>query len=75
MKIFEYFEKAWIGAAIAALLVALYNFATLRVFDNRVYFPLFCVGFCLLIWFNLRGQRRFKEKMMQDENDQPKTKQ
>ncbi len=72
MKIFQYFEKAWIAAAIAAFLVACYNMAMFRTFDNRVYFPLLCVGFCLLIWFNLRGQRRFREKMLQEQDDNNK---
>lgn len=67
MRILQYFEKAWIAAAVAAFLVTVYNFATLMVFDHRVYFPLFCGLFCILIWMNLRGQRRFREKMLQDE--------
>ena len=69
MKILEYFEKAWIMAIGASLVVAVYNLITLRVFDNRVYFPIFCAMFCSLIWFNIRGQRRFREKMMGDRKD------
>ena len=69
MKILEYFEKAWIMAIGASLVVAVYNLITLRVFDNRVYFPIFCAMFCSLIWFNIRGQRRFREKMMGDQKD------
>ena len=63
MKILQYFEKAWIGAAIASLIVAVYNLITLREISNRIYFPFFCAGFCVLIWSNIRGQRRFREKM------------
>lgn len=66
MKILQYFEKAWIGAAIASLVVAIYNLITLREINNRVYFPFFCAGFCIMIWFNIRGQRRFREKMFGD---------
>lgn len=69
MKILEYFEKAWIMAIGASLVVAVYNLITLRVFDNRVYFPIFCAMFCSLIWFNIRGQRRFREKMMGEQKD------
>ncbi len=69
MKILEYFEKAWIMAIGASIVVAVYNLITLRVFDNRVYFPIFCAMFCSLIWFNIRGQRRFREKMMGDQKD------
>lgn len=69
MKILQYFEKAWIVAAVAALIVAVYNLVTLRTFDNHVYFPILCAMFCVLIWYNLRGQRKFREKMM-DENRQ-----
>jgi len=63
MKILGYFEKAWIVAAAASIIVMLYNLITLRTFDNRVYFPLFCAMFCILIWYNIRGQRRFREKV------------
>jgi len=69
MKILEYFEKAWIMAIGASLAVAVYNLITLRVFDNRVYFPVFCAMFCSLIWFNIRGQRRFREKMMGEQKE------
>jgi hypothetical protein len=69
MKILQYLEKAWIMAAIASLIVAIYNLITLRTFDNHVYFPLFCAGFCMLIWFNVRGQRKFRDKMFKDKED------
>ncbi|MBS1614410.1 MAG: hypothetical protein JST49_16435 [Bacteroidetes bacterium] len=76
MKILSYLERAWVGAAIAALIVAVYNAITLQVFDNRVYFPIFCSIFCMLLWYNVRGQRRFKEKIDTEEkqrrNQQPK---
>lgn len=76
MNVLSYLEKAWIAAAIAAIGVALYNAITLRVFDNRVYFPIFCAVFCMLLWYNVRGQRRFKEKIdaeeKQRQNQQPK---
>jgi hypothetical protein len=69
MKILRYLEKAWIMAAIASLIVAVYNLITLRTFDNHVYFPLFCAAFCMLIWFNVRGQRRFRDKMFKNKED------
>jgi Na+/pantothenate symporter len=69
MKILQYFEKAWIAAAIVSLVVGVYNFATLQNFNNRVYFPLFCAMFCVLIWFNLRGQRKFREKVFKKTED------
>lgn len=69
MKILQYLEKAWIMAAIVAIIVAVYNLITLHTFDNRVYFPIFCSGFCVLIWFNIRGQRRFREKIFKEEED------
>lgn len=71
MKILQYFEKAWIGAAIASFIVCIYNLVTLRVFDNHVYFPFFCGLFCILIWFNIRGQRKFRDKMFGDKKDEP----
>lgn len=63
MKILQYLERAWIVAGVAALIVMVYNLVTLQVFDSHVYFPLFCAGFCFLIWFNIRGQRRFRDKI------------
>jgi hypothetical protein len=72
MKILEYFEKAWIAAAVAAFVVTLYNLVTLRTFDHRVYFPLFCGLFCILIWQNIRGQRKFRDKIFSDKPDDKK---
>ena len=68
MKFLQYLEKAWIAAAVCALAVTVYNLVTLRTFDNRVYFPLFCVVFCLLIWYNIRGQRRFRDQVIKENN-------
>ena len=72
--ILKYLEKAWIVAALCAIIVMLYNLITLRVFDNKVYFPLFCAVFCLLIWYNIRGQRRFREKIINENQEKGKTK-
>jgi len=71
MKILQYFEKAWIAAAAASFVVCLYNLITLRAFDKRVYFPLFCGLFCILIWFNIRGQRKFRDKMFGGKEEKP----
>jgi hypothetical protein len=70
MKILEYFEKAWIAAAVAAVIVTVYNLVTLRTFDHHVYFPFFCGVFCLLIWQNIRGQRKFRDKMFGDKPEE-----
>ena len=64
MILLKFFEKAWILAIIASLATAVFNLVQLRTFDNRVYFPVFCAIFCGLIWFNIRGQRKFREKML-----------
>ncbi|HRN94041.1 MAG: hypothetical protein M9931_00920 [Chitinophagales bacterium] len=68
MKILRLFEKAWIAALICAFAVAIFNFFTLFTFDYRVYFPFFCGIFCTVIWRNLRGQRKFYEKLHGKEN-------
>jgi hypothetical protein len=75
MKILQYLEKAWILAAIASLVVAIFNLITLRTFDNHVYFPLFCAMFCMLIWFNVRGQRRFRDKMLKEKEERTREEQ
>ena len=72
MKILQYFEKAWIGAAIASVVVGVFNLFTIGQINNRVYFPFICAMFCVLIWFNIRGQRRFREKMF-DENGEKRS--
>ena len=66
MKFLRYLEKAWLVAAVCALIVAIYNFIMIQTFSSRVYFPLICAGFCVLIWFNIRGQRRFREKIFNE---------
>jgi hypothetical protein len=70
MKFLQYLEKAWIAAAVCSFIVTIYNFVTLLVFDNRVYFPLFCGVFCLLIFLNIRSQRKFREQMAGKKNTQ-----
>ena len=67
MKFLFYLERAWISGAVIAVLVALYNLITIRAFDSKVYFPLFCAMFCSLIFMNVRGQRRFREKLDEKE--------
>ena len=68
-RFLQYLEMAWIVAAVCAFGVAVYNAVTFQKFDNHVYFPIFCGVFCLLIWYNIRGQRRFREKMFgKDDN-------
>lgn len=67
MKFLELLEKAWIIAAAAALVVTVYNAVTIQAINHKVYFPFFCAMFCGLLWFNVRGQRRFREKMEQEE--------
>ena len=66
MKILLYLEKAWLIAASASVIVAIYNLITIRAFEVRVYFPLICAGFCMLIWFNVRGQRKFRDKIFKE---------
>ncbi|MCS6935805.1 MAG: hypothetical protein NZM35_11770 [Chitinophagales bacterium] len=71
MKILKYFERAWIAAMVAAMIVTIYNLIVWKsVLDRHVYFPFFCGLFCLVIWQNLRGQRKFREKMLA-QNKQP----
>ena len=74
MGILKYLEKAWIVAAVCALIVMLYNLITLQTFDSHVYFPLFCAVFCVLIWYNIRGQRRFREKIFGENKEKNKSK-
>jgi hypothetical protein len=46
----------------------------LQNFSYRVYMPLVCGCFCILIYSNIKRQRRFVEKMKKDkEKDQAPT--
>lgn len=55
-------ERAWLVAAIAAVGFGGYNLWAKSRFNHYVYFPFICAGFCVLIWRNIRGQRKFLEK-------------
>ncbi|MCS6819005.1 MAG: hypothetical protein RMJ53_10675 [Chitinophagales bacterium] len=68
MKILRLFEKAWIAAYIASFVVTIYNLIHYKSFTYKVYFPLFCGLFCVVIWMNLRGQRRFHEKLQKKDD-------
>jgi hypothetical protein len=57
-------------AAIAAFAVGIYNFISFAAFNQKVYFPIFCGFFCLLLWWNIKGQRKFYEKMKQEKEKQ-----
>jgi len=69
MKILQYLEKAWIVAAACAFLVMLYNVIANRAFDNKAYFPLICCFLCLMLWNNLRSQRKFRDKMFGEKKE------
>lgn len=76
MKFLEILEKGWLAAAVIAVIMGAFNLVTRMKFDNLVYVPLICCGFCILIYMNIRGQRRFAEKMKKDmakKPDEPKS--
>ena len=54
-------------AAIAAVALGVFNLVYYQKFDRLVYFPIICAGFCVMIYMNIRGQRRFRTKMLQEE--------
>lgn len=68
MKILEYFEKAWIVAAIVSFVVSIYNIFAQPKFDNHVYFPFFCGLFCIMIFYNIRRQRKFRDEMFNNKD-------
>lgn len=68
MKFLSILEKAWLLAAIAAIVMGTYNLFTIQQLHYKVYFPFICCGFCLLIYRNIRGQRLFVEKMKAEED-------
>lgn len=69
-----YLERAWLTAAISAACVSLYQGIQLKTLWNpSVYFPAFCIAFCLLIFYNIRSQRLFRAKMQQESNQSSHT--
>ena len=74
MKFLELLEKAWLAAIVIAFGLGIYNAAMLQNFSYRVYMSLVCGCFCILIYSNIKRQRRFVEKMKKDkEKDQAPT--
>ena len=71
MKFLEILEKAWLTAAVLAVVMGTYNLITTQKFNHLVYFPFLCCGFCILIYMNIRGQRRFAEAMKKKEEKKP----
>jgi hypothetical protein len=72
MKFLSILEKAWLAAIVIAISMGIYNAITLGNFSYHVYTPIVCAGFCILIYFNIRRQRLFLEKMKQEEEQQNK---
>jgi hypothetical protein len=73
MKFLELLEKAWISAAILAVIMGTYNLITIQKFTSQVYFPYICCGFCILLYRNIRGQRRFAESMKEPQTPAKET--
>ena len=68
MKMLQYMERAWLLAAVAAAVLCLYNgFRYQSLLNTSVYFPAFCAVFCVLIFYNIRRQRLFREEMLKEE--------
>jgi hypothetical protein len=72
MKFLLILEKAWlIGAAVA------FAMGTVNIFiakqPYQIYMPYVCCAGCIVIYMNVKGQRKFKEKMEQmDKEEQSK---
>jgi len=67
MKFLSILEKAWLAAIIIAFCMGTYNLVILRDFSYHVYTPYVCGFFCILIYYNIRRQRLFIEKMKRDQ--------
>lgn len=63
MKFLYYLERAWLVAAGVAFVTGVFNLFRLQNFSSPVYFPLLCGLLCILLFNNVRSQRRFKEAM------------
>jgi hypothetical protein len=67
MKFLSFLEKAWLAAIVIAFCMGTYSAITLRDFSYHVYTPYVCGLFCILIYYNIRRQRLFIEKMKKDQ--------
>lgn len=63
MNIMRVVEKFWIVASLASFAVVIINFIKINKVNHTVYFPFFCGIFCLILFFNLRSQNNFKDKL------------
>jgi hypothetical protein len=50
MKFLEILEKGWLAAAVIAVVMGIFNLATRMKFDNLVYMPIMCCGFCTYLY-------------------------
>jgi hypothetical protein len=66
MKFLKILEKAWMLAAVAAFVMGTYYLVMLRTVNYHVYFPYFCCLFCVLLYNNIRRQRKFLENMKRE---------
>lgn len=73
MKFLKLLETAWLAAIVIALLLGTYNAITLGNFSYHVYTPYVCAVFCGLIFYNIRRQRLFLEKMEHESKQKPVT--
>ena len=73
MKFLELLEKAWLASIVIAFCLGIYNAVMLQNFSYRVYMPLVCGGFCILIYSNIRRQRLFVENMKKEEAKKDKS--
>ena len=64
MKFLELLEKAWLTGIVVSFVLGVVNIFVGKT-ANQIYMPFICCAGCVLIYMNVRGQRRFKEKMLQ----------
>jgi hypothetical protein len=74
MKFLQLLERAWILATITALGVTVLNIFKYKTFDYHVYFPLFCAAFCGFLYYNVKSQRTFAEKIRKEKEEEEKKK-
>lgn len=75
MKFLYYLERAWLVAAGVGFVTAIVNLIRLQKVTSPVYFPFLCGLMCVLLYNNIRGQRRFKEAMDKKYEEQNKANQ
>lgn len=65
-KVLQYI---WAVTGVFALLLAAYNWFSLKEINQHVYMPFFISIFCYVLYRNVKAQRNFTDKIKEKEQE------